>query len=594
MTPAQRELGFGDYVAILQRRWKIVAGSLLAVVAFMAVFTAAQDRTYEADAEVLIMTEETVGLFSFDRAIEAELVRNPLAELQLAESEGFIASAGSRFDFESDVVVELVAPPGSESLEESSILRMTATDTDPEQAQMAAQAYAEDYVRVRAESDLTTAENGRARTEDLLDRLVAERSELRAPIAELRDERLATTDVDEIGRLNRQIADLESDQQSEIDSLTAQITEAGAQLGLFDRTIGSLSSTDVAARILEDAETPSDPVSPDVPRNLLVAVFIGLLIGLVVATLRELFDTSAHDADAIVRQSGTPFIARIPLLDSTSHDSGDDSGDVVMFDDLPDDQAKAYSLLLNAMWLGGSTDHIGCIAVMGDHAGVGTTQTVVNIAHAESNRGTAVCIVDTSLEDPTLAGRCGLDDRHPGFADLLADTVSIDDAVQSWSDFDFVVLSAGKVSPATPGELRSDRLSELLVRLLERYELVIFDVPPVTSRVDSEAVAAACRRRDRAVRPGHVAHRRHRGHHQCAALGRRLDTRARREPSVTLGFVAGRAGVPAYRQGALRRQPQRCAPGASRWRRHPSTALRTGRPRCRPGPRRQESRRALQ
>lgn len=488
MTAPHKELGLDDYVQILGRRWRAIAGSLLVVVAVVLAFTLTRDKVYESDAEVLIMTESTTGLFSFEPSVETQLVRNPLSELQLAQSAPFRQAADASTPSSAEIFLELVAPPGSESIEESSVLRVGARDQEPEQAQAAAQAYADNYVRLRAESDLATAESSRTQTAALLDRLVEERATLQTPISDLRNQRLDATTPAEITRLDRQIADLESVSQSAIDGLTAQITEVGRDAVRHDQTIAALLDDNSAARVLNAADLPVSPVSPNVSRNIIVAVFLGLLLGLLLATLRELFDSNARNSAEVARVTDTPFIAAIPDLDLLEGAPGG----VATFDVLPSGQAKSYGILLDSLRLGGVVEHLGIIAVTGDHAGVGTTQTVVNLAHVEARRGTPVCVVDAALATPGVAARCALDENHLGLADLLEGDATLDDAVVRSHTDGFDVIGTGNVAPATLARLRSAQLGELLAQLAMRYELVVVDLPPVAGPVDSSAIAAAC------------------------------------------------------------------------------------------------------
>lgn len=297
MTNLDNGLGLDDYVRIIGRRWILMLATLVVVVGAAVAFTVTTDEVFESEADVLLMTESTTGLFSFGSSIEDRLARNPVSELQLADSLPFRTSAESTLSFESDVSLDLVPPPGSEDIQDSSVLRFTAQDSEPERARRAAQVYADDYVRLRAESDLDAARSSRESAAELLDELTTRRAEVQAPIALLRSQRQASDDPVLTEELDRQIAELEVDSRGAIESLDAQITEVSREAVLLDQTISSLSDGTSAARILNAAPVPESPVSPDLTRNIIVAIVVGLLLGLLLVTLRELFSSTPRRAE---------------------------------------------------------------------------------------------------------------------------------------------------------------------------------------------------------------------------------------------------------------------------------------------------------
>lgn len=488
MTTFENDLGLEDYAGIVRRRWRALLASIVVVLVVVLAFTVTRDTVYESETEVLIMTESTTGLFSFESSVEDQLVRNPVSELQLADSEPFRRSAESALAFDSDVSLELIPPPGSEAVGDSSVVRFTARDSEPERALASAQAYADSYIRLRAESDLDTARNSQIKTAELLERLVAQRDTLRAPTLQLREQQLAATDPLVVEELNRQITDIEIDSRSAVDSLTAQIAEVGRQTVRLDQTISSLVEGESAARVLNAAQLPTSPTSPDVMRNIIVALVVGLLLGLLLVTLRELFDSSASDAVEVSRLTNTPYIAEIPTLGRLD----DAPGGVVPFGELPPSQAESYDVLLNTLWLGGAGEHLGTIGITADHAGVGATQTAVNLAHLHAGRSTSVCVLDASLASPGVAHRFGIDEKHAGFADLLSRVVGLDDAILQTQTPGIDIIDVGNVLKSTLADLRSNRVGQLFAELAKRYDLVLVDLPPVSGMVDVRTVAAAC------------------------------------------------------------------------------------------------------
>ena len=96
----------------------------------------------------------------------------------------------------------------------------------------------------------------------------------------------------------------------------------------------SLGATTVAG-----AETPPDPVSPDVPLALAVGLFGGLLLGLAAAWVRDGLDNRVRDAEVLGRLTGRPLLGTIPVW---PHRSG---AALVVETDPHSSHAEAFRLL---------------------------------------------------------------------------------------------------------------------------------------------------------------------------------------------------------------------------------------------------------
>jgi uncharacterized protein involved in exopolysaccharide biosynthesis len=94
------------------------------------------------------------------------------------------------------------------------------------------------------------------------------------------------------------------------DVLLAKVKESD----MVDNINASDSSSNI--RIAERANTPGTPVKPDVRRNLLSGVIMGLLTGLALTFLLEYTDRTLRTEDDIRRYMGLTVLAIIPVADS--------------------------------------------------------------------------------------------------------------------------------------------------------------------------------------------------------------------------------------------------------------------------------------
>jgi capsular exopolysaccharide synthesis family protein len=106
------------------------------------------------------------------------------------------------------------------------------------------------------------------------------------------------------------------------------------------------------------------------------------------------------------------------------------------------------------------------------------------MATAESNAGRRVVLIDADIRRPMCHELLGVD-REPGLTNLLAGVASLSDVVSAseWSGLH--VIPAGTGSPHAPNLLGSQSMKALLAKLVESYDLVIIDSPPVMAAADT-------------------------------------------------------------------------------------------------------------
>jgi capsular exopolysaccharide synthesis family protein len=128
------------------------------------------------------------------------------------------------------------------------------------------------------------------------------------------------------------------------------------------------------------------------------------------------------------------------------------------------------------------------LVVTSPAGGEGKSVTALNLSLAlgASVRG-RVLLVDSDLRRPRVHQQLGLE-ATKGFSDLLTDTGGdISSYVSKVGNLDVIV---GGTLPLNPvGLLASPQARELLVRLRQEYQLIVFDSPPIVPIADSLVLA---------------------------------------------------------------------------------------------------------
>ena len=118
----------------------------------------------------------------------------------------------------------------------------------------------------------------------------------------------------------------------------------------------------------------------------------------------------------------------------------------------------------------------------------GKSTTGANLAIALADAGSRVLFVDADLRRPKVADYMGLEGAV-GLTDVLIGRAEIDDVIQPWGAAELFVLPAGPVPPNPSELLGSTRMSQLISDLNDRFDVVIFDSPPLLPVTDAAILA---------------------------------------------------------------------------------------------------------
>ena len=119
--------------------------------------------------------------------------------------------------------------------------------------------------------------------------------------------------------------------------------------------------------------------------------------------------------------------------------------------------------------------------------GEGKSTTSINTAIAFSQLGKKVLLIDADMRRPSIHKKLKLLNTK-GLFTVLLDIEALSDSIQNINPY-FDVLTSGPLPPNPAEMLASEELSNLLDRLEEKYDYIIFDSTPIN--VVSDALALA-------------------------------------------------------------------------------------------------------
>lgn len=120
----------------------------------------------------------------------------------------------------------------------------------------------------------------------------------------------------------------------------------------------------------------------------------------------------------------------------------------------------------------------------------GKSTTSANLASVFTDQGKRVLLVDADLRKPTVQRTFGLSNVE-GLTTLLSEPdKKIDEVIQHVTGTELHALTSGPIPPNPSELLNSNRMNGLMKRFEEMYDIIIYDMPPVTSVTDAQIMAA--------------------------------------------------------------------------------------------------------
>ena len=457
----------GDYLRVIrERKWIIILAVAVVVAAALAVSLLTTPK-YRASSQLLYKVSNLdVTLFG-SRAFE---VRDQNRELQTGAgmvrlnvvAEAVADALGSTRTVEQLLAMVEVRPDA-----QTNFINVTATSIYPDEAADIANTFAQKFVEFRRDADRTA-------------------------VAEARD--LVRTEIDSL-------------------SPTEAASPYGTQLRDKLQDLEILVSMQTGGyEIVQEATVPTSPFTPQPIRNGVLALAVGLVLGMGLAFLLEYLDRRIKDDDAMAREYGVPVLAQIPMVGKKWVLGGDErSTRPIGFMSAQSPILEAFRTLRSNLHYFGVDRPIHTLMITSALPQEGKTVTSVNLGLSLALSGSKVIIVEADLRRPQLHKYLEIDNQV-GVSNVLAGTHTFAEAMQLVRVDDFVpsesrrsgrggaapsllmqknlyCLTSGPLPPNPAELLGSAKMAELLATAAEAADYVIVDTPPLLLVSDGLAIS---------------------------------------------------------------------------------------------------------
>ena len=262
------------------------------------------------------------------------------------------------------------------------------------------------------------------------------------------------------------------------ESSLARLKELSIQTGLRD----------AGAQVLATAEAPLRTDAQGRRRMVAIAAVLGLFIGIAHVLVREAANDRVRRVSELAEITGSDCVVQLP---SANGGKGGTSPTEKL--DLSAEEASPFLDGIRALRhrLVASADATGPLVagVFSSLSSEGKSLVTQALAHSFSKIDRRVIVIDGDMRSGTLSQSLGIARNQPGLHEVIAGEIDPSDAIVTLEGPGFDLLPSGqsKVNPADLLEV--ERFTQLIEALRQRYEIILFDTPPVLSVPDASRIA---------------------------------------------------------------------------------------------------------
>ncbi|CAN5523015.1 exopolysaccharide regulatory tyrosine autokinase VpsO [soil metagenome] len=233
-----------------------------------------------------------------------------------------------------------------------------------------------------------------------------------------------------------------------------------------------------AISVKQVAEPAASAARPRVALNMALGALVGLVLGIGLAFFIEYLDTSVKTMDDVENLLGVPVLAIIPQNIGLLANEGGDTPD-----------AEAYRILRTNIEFNRKGPDANTISLVSGGPGEGKSTTLANLAFICAQGGYSTLIVDADLRRPVQHTLFEIEVKA-GLTNYLTTEIPLEEVLLPTKVENLTLLPSGVLPSDAVGILNSQRMSDLIVELKSRYDVILFDSPPMLGVSDASVIAS--------------------------------------------------------------------------------------------------------
>jgi exopolysaccharide transport family protein len=245
---------------------------------------------------------------------------------------------------------------------------------------------------------------------------------------------------------------------------------------------------DANERIIAPATLPEYPSSP---RRILfcgLAGILGLGGGVLLALLREYFQTGLKTGTEIEQSFGCPVVGIIPFAQHRKflHPTYNWSSNTVIGMPLSHFSEAVRTMRIGLeLWSSAGSSKV--ILITSSLPGEGKSTVAMAFAASSAKSGQRTVVLDCDLRQRTISEVLGKE--GPGMSELLRGTAKITDVMHVDPVTNTFFISGGSIALNPADLLMSQNMRDLVAQLRNDFDYVVIDAPPLLPVVDALPLA---------------------------------------------------------------------------------------------------------
>jgi polysaccharide biosynthesis transport protein len=269
------------------------------------------------------------------------------------------------------------------------------------------------------------------------------------------------------------------------EGLLEKLKEAGVTAGLRSNNF----------RTVDVARVPTAPSEPNVPRNLIFALALGLTTGVGLAFLLEGVDNTVRTPEQAQLISSLPSLGMIPLGSRSGNEPGSkarlsvagsrEAVELITQSRPQSQMAESYRALRTSLLLTSLGAPPKVILITSALPREGKTTTSLNCSIVLAQKGSRVLLIDADLRRPSVHKTLGMGPRT-GLSNVLTGSATLQQATVRSSVLPTLFVLPAGTPPPNPAELlASSNMADILTELRGQYDHIVIDTPPTLSVTDA-------------------------------------------------------------------------------------------------------------
>jgi succinoglycan biosynthesis transport protein ExoP len=234
-------------------------------------------------------------------------------------------------------------------------------------------------------------------------------------------------------------------------------------------------------------------IGPSKPRRSMIvatALAAGLMLGVMLAFLRDMLDNTVHSPAEVEERLGSTTLGVIPFVKRDRKTAKNTDHAYMGFaDDSHSSFSEALRTIRTGIILSALDNPYKLIEVTSSVPNEGKTTVAINLASVLGQMKSTL-LIDADLRRPCLAKSLGLDPHTPGVTNVIAGTAELRDCVIKNEAGGFSCLVGGQMVGNPLELLSSKKFNALIEKLKESFDYIVLDTPPTQAVSDALILAS--------------------------------------------------------------------------------------------------------